>query len=286
MHTQKHTCKRSHKINGEAVTFLHWKSSQSSRQVTLPPSRKGTEITRSSQSQATQPHQAHRLPPLSNSAWLAPACWGHSGRQHPPPQRPHVPARPARTHLGSDCRRRRKARSTRAAGSGAERGAEPCGCAGTGDRQESGPGTAGSQTSRQPPPPAGPFPAPRHGALTVGSSGSRPLTPPALSLAEPQGLGRAGLGARGGYTGGAGHAARAGGADAGGRGGPGEPRRAARIGSATRSPRRGSRLYRVIVPSDARAFRSLRPEPLHIASASPFAGSVTAPEPPHPGVSH
>lgn len=67
----------------------------------------------------------------------------------------------------------------------------------------------------------------------------RPLSPPVLSGAAE--TPRAGLGARGGYTGGAGRAAPAGGAGAGGEAGPGEPGREARIGSATRSPRRGSR---------------------------------------------
>lgn len=68
----------------------------------------------------------------------------------------------------------------------------------------------------------------------------QPLWPPALSRAARPDSARPARGARGGYTGRAGREARAGGAGAGGGGGPGEPRRAARIGSATRSPRGGS----------------------------------------------
>lgn len=148
---------------------------------------KGQGLLEAAKAKQLNPHQAHRLPLPSNSAWLAPASRSHSGRQHP--QRPHVPARPARTHLGSDCRRRHRARSTRAAGSGAELGAKPCGCAGTGTSRSQSPGTAGSQSSRQPPPPAGPFPAPQHGALTVGSSGGSSVRP---RCPEPQGLGEPG----------------------------------------------------------------------------------------------
>lgn len=126
--------------------------------------------------------------------------WATLTRVHPGPHAPpHAPARPARTHLGSGCPRRRRAHSAGAAGRTAAHRAEPCGRAGTRAGQASeprapgcglgwgAPGAARGPAGRSPPspptllpasqPPAHPLPAPRAappaGPLAPGTRGCR-----------------------------------------------------------------------------------------------------------------